>query len=259
MAFRVTDSNLLPPINRTHLTVAIKNALATAGFPVLFDEVNTHGTDRVVYEIPFNPTATYGKAYLEIEIDYVLNVRQRLHLDWNRVNNTGWGSGPWGPQVQFGFNSEITFRGFEKSDECRLVGIRQTNRIQFLGYLRPVNKPIWWNENSSLYCFIPGANNFITWYGASSSNSPYGNSMYTSSLGRPQMANPNPITSKRDVVTGILMYSNTDQGVCGRTSDDLAMVSGSGLGIYDVIQVVPQEEEYTIVHPAAGGLALRTA
>jgi len=257
MVFQVTNSNLLPPINKTGLTVAIKNALAAAGFPVLFDEVNSTTTDRVIYEIPFNNTANFGKAYLEIEIDYTLRVRQRLHLDWDRVNNTGWGSGSWGPQVQFNFNNEITFRGFEKSDECRLVGIRQSNTVQFLGYLRPTNKPVWWNENNFLYCFIPGSNNFITWNGAATS--PYGNATYTSNLGRAQMATANPITSKRDVVTGILLYSNSNQGACGRTSDDLVMVSGSGLGFYDVIEVTPGEEEYTIIHPAAGGLALRTA
>ncbi len=256
MVFQVTNSNLLPPINKTNLTVAIKNALAAAGFPVLFDEVSTNTTDRVIYEIALNNAANFGKAYLEIEINYILQVRQRLHTDWDRVNNTGWGSGPWGPQVQFNFNTEITFRGFEKSDECRLVGIRQSSTTQFLGYLRPINKPIWWNENNYLYGFIPGANNLIAWNGAG--NSPYGNATYTSSLGRAQMATANPITSKRDVVTGILLYSNSNQGACGRTSDDLVMVSGSGLGFYDIIQVIPGQEEYTVLVPAAGGLALRT-
>jgi len=256
MVFQVTNSNLLPTITQANLTTAIKNAMAAAGFPVLFDEVSNPTRSKVIYEIPLNSNATFGKAYLEIEINYVLNVRQRLHLDWDRVNNAGWGSGPWGPQVEFNFNTEIAFRGFEKSDECRIVGVQQSSTTHFLGYLRPINKPIWWNENNYLYCFIPGSNNFITWNGAATS--PYGNATYTSNLGRAQMATANPITSKRDVVTGILLYSNSNQGACGRTSDDLVMVSGSGLGFYDIIQVIPGQEEYTVLVPAAGGLALRT-
>jgi hypothetical protein len=258
MVFRVTNSNLLPTITQANLTTAIKNALAATNFPTLFDEVSGD-PHLVIYEITLNNTATFGKAYLEIEITNDLKVRQRLHTNWDPIANTGANSGPWGPQIQFNNSTEITFRGFEKSDECRLVGIRQSNQIQFLGYLYPANKPAWWSENSSLYCFIPGSNNFVTWHGAAASNSPYGNATYTSSLGRAQMASSNPITSKRDVVTGILLYSNSNQGVCGRTSDELVMVSGSGLGIYDIIQVTPNVEEYTLLVPAAGGLALRTA
>jgi len=257
MVFQVTNSNLLPTITQANLTTAIKNALAAANFPTLFDEVsgNPH---RLIYEIVLNNTATFGKAYLEIEITNDLKVQQRLHTNWDPIANTGVNSGPWGVQVEFNNSTEITFRGFEKSDESRLVGIRQSNIVHFLGYLRPANKPTWWNENSSLYCFIPAANNFITWHGADASNSPYGNATYTSSLGRAQMASSNPITSKRDVVTGILLYANSNQGACGRTSDDLVMVSGSGLGIYDLIQVTANVEEYTLLNPAAGGLALRT-
>jgi hypothetical protein len=258
MVFQVTNSNLLPTITQANLTTAIKNALAAANFPTLFDEVSGN-PNQLIYEITLNNTATFGKAYLEIEISNDLKVRQRLHTAWDPVTDTGVNSGPWGEQVQFNNSTEITFRGFEKSDECRIVGIRQSNTIQFLGYLYPANKPTWWNENSSLYCFIPAANTFITWNGAAASNSPYGNSGYTSSLGRAQMATANPITSKRDVVTGILLYANSNQGACGRTSDSLVMVSGSGLGIYDIIQVTPNTEEYTLLVPAAGGLALRTA
>jgi hypothetical protein len=257
MVFSVTNSNLLPTITQANLTTAIKNALAAANFPTLFDEVSGN-PNQVIYEITLNSSATFGKAYLEIEITSDLKVQQRLHTNWDPIANTGVNSGAWGPQVTFNNGTEITFRGFEKSDESRLIGIRQSNTIQFLGYLYPANKPTWWNENSSLYCFIPGANNFITWNGAAASNSPYGNGTYTSSLGRTQMASSNPITSKRDVVTGILLYSNANQGAAGRTSDNLVMISGSGLGTYDLIQVTPSVEEYTLLNPTAGGIALRT-
>jgi len=257
MAFTVTNSSLSPAITQTNLTAAIKDALAAANFPAPFDEI-TGSTNRVIYEITLNNSATFGKAYLEIEITSTRQVRQRLHTGWDPSTDTGVNSSAWGPQVQFSDDTVITFRGFEKSDECRLVGIRQSNIIHFLGYLRPINKPAWWNENNFLYCFIPATNDFITWHGAAASNSPYGNATYTSSLGRAQMATANPITSKRDVVTGILLYSNSNQGAAGRTSDDLVMVSGSGLGIYDIIQVTPNVEEYTLLVPAAGGLALRT-
>jgi len=257
MVFTVTSSSLSPTITQANLTTAIKDALAAANFPTPFDET-TGSTNQIIYEIVLNNSATFGKAYLEIEISSTRQVRQRLHTGWDPATKTGVNTGAWGPQVQFNDNTEITFRGFEKSNECRLIGIRQSNTVQFLGYLRPVNKPAWWNENSSLYCFIPGTNDFVTWLGAAANNSPYGNATYTSTLGRAQMASPNPITSKRDVVTGVLLYTNSNQGAAGRTSDALVMVSGSGLGIYDIIQVTPNVEEYTLLVPAAGGLALRT-
>lgn len=257
MVFTVTNSNLLPTITQANLTTAIKNALAAANFPTLFDEI-VGSPNILIYEITLNGSATFGKAYLEIEISATRVVRQRLHTNWDPIANTGVNSGAYGPSITFNDGTEITFRGFERSSEARILGIRQSSTIQFLGYIYPTNKPTWWNENSSLYAFIPAKNTFLTLNGAAAGNSPYGNGVYTTSLGRAQMASSNPVTSKRDVVTGILLYSNANQGAAGRTSDNLVMVAGSGLGIYDLIQVTAGVEEYTILTPAAGGLALRT-
>lgn len=257
MVFTVTNSNLLPTITQANLTTAIKNAMAAANFPTIFDEVNATN-NQLIYEVTLNGAATFGKLYLEIEITPARLVRQRIHTNWDPIANTGVNSGAYGPSITFNDGTEITFRGFEKANESRIIGVRQSNTIQFLGYIYPENIPTWWNENSSLYAFIPAANTFNTLNGAAAGNSPYGNGVYTSSLGRTQMASSNPVTSKRDVVTGILLYSNANQGAAGRTSDDLVMVAGSGLGTYDLIQVTPEVEEYTILSASAGGLALRT-
>lgn len=256
MVFIVSNSNLLPSINQSALVNGIKSAFGAANFPSLYDEVP--GTEhRLIYEVVLDANANFGKLYLEVEINASLQVRQRLHTGWDPIANVGVNSGTYTDPVQFNPDVEITFRGFEKSDEARIIGIRQTNLIQYLGYISPVVKPSWWNTNSSLYAFVPSDPSFLTLYGPAASNSPYGNAVYVTSLGRPQMASSNPISGKRDIVTGLLIYTAANQGAAGRSSDDLVMVAASGLGTYDLIQVTPGAEEYMILSPLAGGLALR--
>jgi len=65
---------------------------------------------------------------------------------------------------------------------------------------------------------------------------------------------------QRQVVGSVQMQSTTgtNQGFIGQFDGDIAQVAGTNAIILDPITVLPSVEEYTILHVANGGLAVRT-
>lgn len=260
-----TESSVAPNITQASLIAGIKSAMAATGYSSNpFDEY-TSGTDRfLVYQITFDAAKTYGVVYLQIKVTSALAVAQRLYTGWDAVAHTGTNPGTETAVTgaTFASNIQIDFLGLAKSPEFRIVGIYQGNTYCFLGYLRPENKPTWWDENSFPYCFIPlSSSNWLTWYTAGIT--PYTGSLSTSGRVQSnftvsQMANVNPITNRRDIVSGLMLFAASNEGIAGRTSNDVAMVSATGLARRDAIQVAAGVEEYLLLLPTAGGPAIRT-
>lgn len=249
------DSFTPPVVTQLSLYEGIKTAFANAGFTNPFDDY-TSGTERyLIYAIVLDSSKTYGTTYLRIRLLNNLAITQSIFSTWTVSNHTGTN-----PSTEVGYttlanNIQVNFVSLNGGNEYKLIMLMQGTVIIPLGFISPANKPLWWDLNAWNYCFFPISSNFDTW--RSTALNPYGNADHNNSLNVPRMGSANPQTNRRDLLPGIIAYTATNQGISGRTSDDLVTVAASGTTRYDLLQIPEDTREYLILHPASGGLAVR--
>jgi hypothetical protein len=252
-----TDSTLASGFTQTTLGDAIKQAFINAGFPAAIDDY-VSGTDRfLVFSQVVDSAKTFGTNILRVRISSSFYIFQQLFTSWNSTSKAG-GNGSteyYNSSITINPNSLLSITSLNGGSEYRFVCLSQGSSFWLLGLMAPTNRPTWWDLNSFSYGFIPAGSASLTW--RSSNISPYNNTDYDISLGYVQMASANPITNKRDITTGLLLYSRSYAGVACKTSDDLVQCCASGIARYETIQA--SGNQYLVVIPGTGALAVRVA
>lgn len=249
------DSLVAPTLTQLSLFNGIKQAFADAGYPTPFDDY-TSGTDRiVVYAIILDSSKTYGTTYLRIRLTSGLIIGQQILATWNTATKTGTGGSTEVTYSAIATNVQVNFVALNATTELNLVMLTQGSTAIALGTISPANKPSWWNLDAWNYCFIPTGNTFATF--RTTTFNPYGNINYDTSLNVGRMGTANNQTNRRDMLPGVLLYTQSNQGIAGRSSDDLIMVAASGSTRFDTLQIPGDTKEYLILDPSVGGLAVR--
>lgn len=251
------DSFVAPTWTQATLFDGIKAAFVNAGFTATFDDY-TSGTDRiVVYAIVLDATKTYGTTYLRIRLTTGFVIGQQLYSTWNTSTKTGLNPSTEITYTALTATTQVNFTALNGASEYRLVLLIQGVNAIALGFVSPANRPAWWDLNAWNYCYIPTANTFAIF--RSTNLNPYSNAENDSSLNVTRMGIANAQTNRRDLLPGVVFYSQSNQGISGRTSDDLVMLAGSGTTRYDTIQIPNDTKQYLSLNPASGGLAVRIA
>ena len=252
-----TDTFLAPTITQQTLYDAIKAAFINAGFSAPYDEY-VSGTDKiVVYAIALDAAKTYGTSYLRIRLTNTFIVGQQLYSTWNFATHAGTNGSSEVTYTAFTTNAQINFTALNGSNEYRLSLLSQGTNFINLGFVAPINKPAWWDLNAWNYCFLFANNTFALF--RSTLLNPYANSDHDSFLNTSRLSTANNQTNRRDLLPGIIFLTQTNQGISGRSSDDLVMLAGAGTTRYDVVQIPNDTKQYLVLNPAAGGLAARVA
>lgn len=252
-----TDSFLTPTFTQQGLYDAIKVAFVNTGFATIFDEFLS-GTDRVVvYAIILDATKTYGTTYLRVKVTTTFIIGQQLFATWNAATDTGTGATTEITYTALPNTSPITFIALNGSNEYRLAILQQGSTIIVLGFISPANKPAWWDLVAWNYCFLFTTNVFFIM--RSTTFNPYANTEHDSTLNTGRMGFANSQTNRRDLLPGIVFFTQSNQGISGRSSDDLVMISASGSSRFDTIQIPGDTRQYLLLNPASGGLAVRVA
>lgn len=252
-----TNSVVSPTLTQQTVYDGLKQALANAGFTTLYDEY-TSGTDKfVVYQIIIDNTKIYGSAYIRFGVTNNLTLTQQLYATWIRTTHSGSNGSAGIIYPALVNNTSFNFVALNMGVECKLVMAYQESNYHALGYISPANKPDWWSLDSFPYVFIPTSNTFAIC--RSTTLNPFNNSEYDLSVNWTRMGVANWMTNRRDLLNGIVFFTQSNQGVIGRTSDDLVSVAGAGTTRFDTIQVPSSSEQYLIINPASGGLAIRIA
>jgi hypothetical protein len=249
------DSQLVPTITQATLISALLNAFTDAGYSAQTANF-TSGTDRIlVYEFPIDTSKTFGTNFIRIRITSTLQVFQQIFTAWNTVNNTGSNGST---EINLGTlvtNVQVNFCALNGAAEYKLVLLTQGTLFIPLGILAPQNRPTWWDLNSWSWGFIATTASMNVW--RSSLLNPYNNAEFDTFLNSSRMSNPNPQTNRRELLTGLMLLTQSNTGVAGRTSDDLASASASGSGRYDVLALFGSNQKYLLLVNVAGGLAIR--
>lgn len=251
------DSFVAPTFTQQSLFNGIKTAFLNAGFTATFDDY-TSGTDKVVvYAIMLDSTKTNGTSYLKIRLTTGFIIGQQILSTWNATTKAGTGGSTELTYPALATTTQVNFVSLAAVPELSLVMLTQGTTAIALGCLSPINRPSWWDLNAWNYSFIPITNTFTT-FRATTLN-PYLNTEQDCSLNAVRMAIANSQTNRRDLLPGVIFYSQTNQGISGRSSDDLVMVSASGSTRYDILQIPGDTKQYLILSPISGGLAVRIA
>ncbi|WNN89705.1 hypothetical protein [Gloeocapsopsis dulcis] len=251
------DSFVAPTITQQSLYDGIKQAFTNAGYPAPTSEFLS-GTDRVVvYAVILDNTRIYGTTFIRIRVTTGLVVAQQIFATWNAGTNSGTGNSSELIYTAFASNVQINFVALNAASEFRLVMLFQGSIYFPLGFIAPQSRPAWWNLDAWNYCFLPVSSTFALLRG--STINPYSNTEHDTSLNIGRMVIANTITNRRDILQGVITYTQSNQGISGRSSDDLIMVAASGTTRFDIVQVPGSTNQYLILNPATGGLAVRVA
>lgn len=260
MPYTRTDFTLAPVITQQSLYDTIKaRFLACSGYTI-FSEFTLTTDKCIVFELILDATKILGKVYLRIRIPTTLAVHQQLYTSWNTTSNTGTLASTESSAVTFSSNVAIEFLTFVKSPEYRFVILSQNTTFALLGIFRPENKPNTWSEDSYPYAFIndnnfTASNMFKTWFSASSN--PYAStSAFTSNMADSRISSPNPINNRRDSLATLILYAST-QGIAGQSSAEIITVAALGQTRFEDIIFTSGTEEYILLNPNYGAMALR--
>lgn len=251
------DSFIAPTITQINLYNAIKQAFSDAGYPAPVSDF-TSGTDRVLtYAVVLDASKVYGTSFIRVRITSGLVVAQQIFATWNISNNTGTGASTELTYTAFAINAQVNFVALNANPEFRLIAVFQGGIYFFLGFISPTNRPNWWNLDAWSYCFLPTGTNFALLRGTTFN--PYGNTENDTSLNAGRMVVANTQTNRRDILPGVILFTQSNQGISGRTSDDLVMVAANGTTRFDIMQIPGDTKQYLLLNPATGGLAVRIA
>lgn len=250
-----TDTTLGTNFTQATLFAAIKTAMANAGFSAPIDDY-TSGTDRIViYAFITDATKVYGTTYYRIRVASSLIIYSSLYQNWNTGTHNGAN-----PSNEYSFlalstNVAVNFTALNGGSEYKFLFITQGTILVPLGVISPAIKPNWWNLNSWNYAFI-WANGALSGFGSTALN-PYGNVAYSPIINTALMANANPQTNVSDILTGIVILTNTNRGIAGKTSEELGSACAAASSRYNTIATDNINENFLIINPVAGGLVIK--
>jgi len=264
MAVIRTNSSIAAPITSTTLLAGLETAMQNAGFGTKIHRYVVGNETRDIYRVQFS-TGTYGTAYFITKVNTNnLSIGCSLHYDFNTSTNTGSPSPAnsySNMTVQTG--AGVNFVSFNGGNQFKMVLIIQGVEVGALSLLRPsLARPNFWTDNDYPYFFmgtaITGNNKFTTWTSTGGAAlHPYS----SNEVGlRPINLKGSLPDGKRQVVCSVQLQSvtGTNQGFIGQFDSDIAQVAGQSANMLDLIIVEPGTEEYTILNPVSGGLAVRT-
>ena len=252
-----TTTTLAATITQQGLYNALKTAFTAAGFGNPYDEYTSADNSlRCAWLTMLDNTKVYGTTGMRFRVGTDLSLGFLMGTGWDKTNHTTSNFSTDYVSPAFAPSQPITLDSVNGGGEFKLVIVSQgTTKFNFC-YLSPANKPIWWDLNSYPYGFINGSADFSLFYG--SALNPYSNINFSNSLNRANLATANVITNKRDIELGVNFYSQSNQGIMGKSSDDLVSIAAVGTSRFDIVRVAGNpSKDFLIINNAAGGLGIR--
>ncbi|NJM23519.1 MAG: hypothetical protein HC787_11015 [Nostocaceae cyanobacterium CSU_2_110] len=249
-----TDTTVAATVTQTSLVNALITAFTSAGFSTAIDNY-TVSTDRIlVYKVDVDSTKTFGSNFLRIRITSALQVFQQVMTGWNVTTKVATNASTEVSMGIFVTTTSIQFVALSAGLEGKFVACTQGTLFMLLGLLVPSERPTWWDLNSWSWGFIFISTTLLAL--RSSARFPYSSSEYEF-LSSVRIANFNPQTNRRDVLSGNVLLTSGNAGIAGKTSRDIGLACGSGSARYDTFSFPPDTKQYLLINNTASGLAMR--
>jgi len=263
MAVIRTNNSISAPIDGTKLLSGLRTAMQNAGFGARIHTYVVGNETRDVYRIQYS-TGIYGTAYLEIRVNTAsLILSCVLYWSFNTNNNTGSASPATSANnMTINTTSGVNFVALNGGTQLKMCLIIQGATVGALSLVRPsLARPAFWTDDHYPYFFInkniTGGNRFTVW---ESTGGPERHPYSSNAIGlRPINLQGTLPNGQRQIVASVQLQSTTgtNQGFIGQFDGDIVQVAGANALILDNLTVLPGVEEYLILQPVSGGLAVR--
>jgi hypothetical protein len=250
-------TNLPATVTQSALVNAIQTAFTNAGFsaPVLD---TTSGTDRILAYSFTTSTGNFSTSHIRIRITSALAIFQQLSTGIPSGGTSGANSSA---EISLGTLTTTTpciFNALNGGSEYRLILLTQGTVLFPLGVIAPSTRRSSWSLNSWSWAFLFTTSAMSTLRGTNLNQ--FASTDYDLlGMTSARMGTANPIDNERDIVTNLLLLTQSNQGIVGRTSDNFAFGSFNGSSRYDTINITGTSQQYLVVVPGSGGLAIRIA
>ncbi len=255
-AIQTTPTSVPAPLTQSSLINGLRDALIAAGFPAILKQY-TSGTDQfVVWELLFDNSKSYGKAYYRLKVTPALVVTHAIGVNFTDASNVLNSPSAESHNVTYLNNVPIDFAGFRTSEYLFLY-CNQGALQQLLGYFRPPICPAF-DESSFPKTFISTNADFgqVT----CTALSPYGSTLtFGTSLGSSQYGGADLFLNRRNQKTRIDLNAPSNAGAMAQSSDDLAMGCCTGMTRGDIFEITGSNpvERFTVIRPGAGALLIK--
>lgn len=264
MAIIRTNSSIAAPITGTLLRDGLRAAIQNTGIGARIDDYTSGNETRDVYQQDYGTALTYSNAFIETRINTLtMMISLALYHSFNTTTNTG-SANPAVTQNNMVINTatSVNFVSLDGGAEFRMVLVIQGSTIGVLALVRPtLARPAWWTDSDYPYFFInrniTGISQLVQFDSTGGTAlTPF--SSITQEVRAAKVLGLNP-NSRRQLVTGVQLQTSTgtNRGLIGQFSNDFALCSGTNALALDLIEVVPGVNEWLILNPAEGGLAVR--
>lgn len=243
-----TRSVITQPISHQSLCDVCKQKLIDLGYTVLDDYLD--GSTRVfICSSALDASKTYGTIFIRFRFYSNLTVDQTLGSGYNAANKTFINPGESSYAGGFASNIDLDVTTYSSNNEYKILQLSQSNLTyyrQILGFIRPSNKPTWWNEDLANCAFILRNVDplFETLY--LSGVRPFSQFSQAECRLTSGLQYPNPLTSERDIVSNIPIYVNGHFGVAGTLPSDICFFAGNGTNILDTL-VLADGKKYDVI------------
>lgn len=251
-----TISSLSATFTQTQLSTALQAAFASAGFSSVFDSYSV-GTDLfLVYAFVSDVSKTYGTTYLRLRISNTFIISQQIYATWSVSSRPGSGN-----SVEVSYSallntSNVMFVSLNGTTESRLVMITQGTTFIPLGLIVPATMRASWNLNSHTNGYMFTTNTMVT-LRSSALNQFTSNDNDIALVGTTRLGTANTTDNERDLLTGLVLLNQGNTGFAGKTSDDIGIGSFNGSTRYDIITKSGTSQQYLVLLPGSGGVAIR--
>ena len=252
-----TITSLSATITQASLVTAIQTAFTNAGFSTPVSDY-TSGTDRILVYSHSSDVGTYSNVFLRVRITSALAVFQQLFATWNTGTNTGTNNSTEVSLGTLASNINIVFNSLNGGSEYRLIILTQGLSTFPLGLIAPNERRGSWTLNSWNWGFI-FTNNTFSVLRSTTLNQHASADYDILGAANSRLGTANPQDNERDVLSNLILLSQSNQGFSGRTSDDLGVASVSGSSRYDTINETGTSRQYLVVNPGSGGFVVRIA
>lgn len=259
-----TRTTIPQPISETTLGNSVKQKFIDLGYTLLDDYISG-ATRYLIYSYTFDPSKTYGTVFFKFAITG-LAITQTLGTGYTVATKVfaGAGTESYGQPFQGGVNLDLLT--YANGNQYKIVFVSQGTEsyyVNLLGFMRPANKPAWWNEDLAPYCFI---NRNVDPYMAPwflAGVRPFSAISEVSPVSFLDLQNANPITLERDIINNIPLLINSSSGrygAVGSLPEDFCAIAASGTTKLDIIVI--GQERYEFLFSSASnncGYAMRIA
>lgn len=239
---------------QAELIAGINTAMLRAGYPALNSQWEDSSGTHLAYSFTADKAVAQGRATVEVIISTSNYVRTRIHsADFSANTTTSTAQSAYTANTLFSSTSQdAVILHSINHPELRGTMVSQGNSSHFLGYLRPADKPYWWDESKESFFLCPYNGAFDRF---DCCLSPYSRSDFYRETNS-GFYYTNPKTEKPEIAQGLMMRYYSNYGSAGKTSTDLGNAAAYGQKIGNLF-TPSATEQFLLLSINSSGLAIR--